>query len=803
LDFTLPDHHICLLTDDGSPASIRLVKSLSDRGWKVVVLSFPESVIAQRLPLPGGISRVVLADLSEEHLKQQLMAIAQNYGSIGAFVHLHPSIQESLGQKAEKAILKHIFLIAKHLKKSLNEAARQGRSCFLTVTRLDGQFGLGRKTEFSAIGGGLFGLTKTLNLEWERVFCRAIDLSPALDAESVAQSLVAELHDPNRLITEVGYSSQGRTTLVGEMCGVTKNAGGTKNQITPSSVFLVSGGGRGITAQCVIKLAQRYRCKFILLGRSTINPEPAWAKGCVDEFELKKRIMADITARGEKPTPVKVQKVLKAISSQREIAQTLEAIEQAGGKAEYLSADITDAIALKEKLADAVRRFGTISGILHGAGNLADKLIENKSEQDFEAVYTAKVKGLENLLSCVNPNQIKHLVLFASAAGFYGNIGQSDYAIANEILNKFAHHFKRLHPECHVASFNWGPWDGGMVTPELKQIFAERNVEVIPVEVGTQMLVDELDFGERETVQVLVGSPLVVVSGELDSELRTYQIHRKLNLKANSFLQDHAIGGQAVLPTVCGSVWLANVSEQLYPGYKFFSCENFKVLKGIVFDETLASEYILEVKEVNKSQNDQIELSATIWSEAETGKRRYHYNGQVKLLKKIPEAPTYEFDRTQNQEFASLSPYQDGTLFHGPSFKGVKQVLNITPETLTMECVLPQLNEEQRGQFPAQAFDFVAKDVQFQCMLIWVRHFYQAASLPLRCQKGEHFQSIPWGKPFYVSMEVISSNENKLVANITSHDIQGKVYSRVFGAEVTISKQLNRLFFNSEKVGVK
>lgn len=770
----------------------------------MVVLSFPESVIAQRLPLPGGISRVVLADLSEEHLKQQLMAIATNYGPIGAFIHLHPAIghfsDNLLNIQSEKAILKQIFLIAKHLKKSLNEAARKGRSCFLTVTHLDGEFGVGQKTD-SVISGGLFGLTKTLNLEWERVFCRAIDLSPELDAESVAQTIIAELHDPNRLLVEVGYSSLGRNTIVGDMCAVSRKVNGA-NKITPSSVFLVSGGGRGITAQCVIKLAQRYRCKFILLGRSAINPEPSWAKDCVDEFELKKRIMTDMAARGEKPTPVKVQKVLKAISAQRDIAGTLQAIAIAGGQAEYLSADITDAIALQEKLTHAVQRFGTITGIIHGAGNLADKLIENKTEQDFEAVYSAKIKGLENLLSCVDANQLEHLVLFSSAAGFYGNTGQADYAIANEILNKFAHHFQRQHPSCHVVSFNWGPWDGGMVTPELKQIFAERNVEVIPVEVGTQMLVDELDFGERKTVQVLVGSPLVAASGELDSELRTYQIRRKLNLKANPFLQDHVIGNQAVLPTVCASVWLANVSAQLYPGHKFFSCENYKVLKGIVFDETLASEYVLELKEIEKSQENGIELLAIIRSEV-AGKPRYHYSGQIKLLKKIPEAPTYEFDQTQNQEFLLLSPYQDGTLFHGPSFKGVKQVLNITPETLTMECVLPKLDEKQRGQFPAETFDFVAADVQFQCMLIWVRHFYQAASLPLRCQHGEHFQFIPAGEKFYVSMEVVSSNEAKLVANITSHDIQGKVYSRVFGAEVTISKQLNRLFANSEKIGVK
>jgi hypothetical protein len=38
----------------------------------------------------------------------------------------------------------------------------------------------------------------------------------------------------------------------------------TTVQVSPSSVFVVSGGAKGITAQCTIKLAQQQRCKFIL-----------------------------------------------------------------------------------------------------------------------------------------------------------------------------------------------------------------------------------------------------------------------------------------------------------------------------------------------------------------------------------------------------------------------------------------------------------------------------------------------------------------------------------------------------------
>ncbi|MEH2195086.1 MAG: beta-ketoacyl synthase N-terminal-like domain-containing protein [Nostoc sp.] len=221
LDFTLPEGHIGLITDDGSLTTYKLAESLIEKGWKVVVISFPQSLIAQQAPLPTGVTRVTLANLSEEHLQQQLQAIASHCGAIGAFIHLHPMfVGNHTGSisynESEKAIVKHVFLMAKHLKPSLNEAAKHGRSCFCTVAHLDGAFGLEYKVNFGAIGAGLFGLTKTLRWEWPKVFTRAIDLSPRLDAKQSVQNIIAELHDPNLYISEVGYGSQGRVTIIAD-----------------------------------------------------------------------------------------------------------------------------------------------------------------------------------------------------------------------------------------------------------------------------------------------------------------------------------------------------------------------------------------------------------------------------------------------------------------------------------------------------------------------------------------------------------------------------------------------------------
>ncbi len=204
---------ICLLTDDGSLITVKLADALTKQGWKVVVLSFPESTMTEKLPLPERINHVILSEMTEEHLKQKLETVVNNYGEVGAFIHLNPV---NVTKSQAKALVKQVFLIAKHLKKSLDEAVKQGRSWFVTVTHLDGELGLGENSKFESIIGGFFGLTKTLGLEWQNVFCRTIDLSPDLDIEIAVNSIIAELYDPNLLISEVGYSLHKRTTITAE-----------------------------------------------------------------------------------------------------------------------------------------------------------------------------------------------------------------------------------------------------------------------------------------------------------------------------------------------------------------------------------------------------------------------------------------------------------------------------------------------------------------------------------------------------------------------------------------------------------
>lgn len=208
------DDQISLVVDDGSQLTTKIVEKLIQLENTVIVLSLPENLVVSKAALPESVERVELEDTEETTIQAALKKIEEKFGTPNIFIHLDPACNRSKPfSEVEKTIVKTVFLVAKHLAEPLTRAGENGYAAFLTVARLDGQFGLSQVAEIDPLSGGLFGLTKSLNLEWENVFCRAIDLHPDLDVEKAAEFITAELFDPNQLISEVAYAEEGRFTL--------------------------------------------------------------------------------------------------------------------------------------------------------------------------------------------------------------------------------------------------------------------------------------------------------------------------------------------------------------------------------------------------------------------------------------------------------------------------------------------------------------------------------------------------------------------------------------------------------------
>jgi acyl transferase domain-containing protein/NAD(P)-dependent dehydrogenase (short-subunit alcohol dehydrogenase family)/acyl carrier protein/SAM-dependent methyltransferase len=191
--------------------------------------------------------------------------------------------------------------------------------------------------------------------------------------------------------------------------------------------------------------------------------------------------------------------------------EKLRRIECSGARALYIEADAASRPQLEEAL-DAVRkRFGKIGGIIHGAGQLRDGFMRDKTREQMEAVVQPKARGAVNLDALTRDDPLDFFVLFSSVASVFGNAGQADYAYANSFLDHFAgwrENLRRLGKRSGASvSINWPLWDaGGMDVPPDTRRWMREDMGLQPLESRSGIMAFEAAMRTgRQQVMVLRG----------------------------------------------------------------------------------------------------------------------------------------------------------------------------------------------------------------------------------------------------------------------------------------------------------
>ena len=341
---------------------------------------------------------------------------------------------------------------------------------------------------------GLEGLSRTLRKEWpeSRTFAWTI---PSGGDAFVGQALRGgyadgEINSSGSLsVPEPGASLAPPTTFPAPTPGV----------------WLVTGGARGVTAACAIELARHAGGTILLAGRSAETPWPGDLPQTDDLKSLRGLLVERSRRTSARVTPAEIDRTARNLLAGAEIRETLTAIRAAGATAAYIPLDAGDSAAVATSLSRAQADWGPITGWVHGAGVLADKLAADKTEAELRRVFAPKVGGLMNILAAIDATQLRHIAFFSSAAAFFGNKGQSDYAMANALLASAGRALAHSVPEARVKVFHWGPWAGGMVDGALASHFEAQGIPLIPVDEGARIFVSELLGGATEQVELVVG----------------------------------------------------------------------------------------------------------------------------------------------------------------------------------------------------------------------------------------------------------------------------------------------------------
>jgi acyl transferase domain-containing protein/NAD(P)-dependent dehydrogenase (short-subunit alcohol dehydrogenase family) len=677
------------------------------------------------------------------------------------------------------------FRWLKRASPSLSDPARVGGSFFATVTKLDGMFGFGAlDPSRDPIPGAFAGLSKTASREWPHVDCKAIDIDPQW-LKNAAHDLVDEILTAGPL--EVGMVASGRITLELQEAPALANSEG----LAQGDLVIVTGGARGVTAEALFPLVRAKRPRLVLFGRTAMaDDEPDWLAQLSDEAAMKQAIAAHMSGPA---TPRAIGDEYRRVLAQREIRRNLVRLRQAGASVEYFNVDVLDAPAIANAVADVRRRLGPIAAIVHGAGVLADRKIADLSEEQFRIVFQTKVVGLKNLLVATETDPLKAIVLFSSSTGRFGRSGQLAYAAANEALNKIAQHLNRVRPTCRTVAINWGPWEGGMVTPALAKVFEKEGIGLVSYVDGGETLLRELAAKDGAAEVVILAQPSAAKEDLPAADLQPV-FEREVRLSDHPVLRSHVIGDRSVVPLVLHLEWMAHAAMHGLPGLKFQGFDELRIFQGIQVSEN--SPASLKVLSGKATKRDGTFVVPVEISGRKKGRDVPHSRSRILLGERLPDEPPHFAPPSVRPFGYSLDEIYETMLFHGPDLRALERIdgMNDAGAIAFARTSPPPsawMDEPVRGAWLA---DPLALDAALQLLIVWIQQRRQAGSLP--CFVGSYRQyrrSFP-ADGVLVTARITYDAGSTVRADMEFMDADGRIVARMNDVEYVIDVALNESF---------
>jgi len=501
-----PKERLALIVGEASPLRDALAAALVARGIRILLLvpardnaQLDFNTQAINFSTPDGLTQVAAQLL---HDREQVGAIFNLAGV--------ESLSDENWRRTDHA--RALFQLLKTFAADLKDSTSRGGGWLINVTSLDGQFGLGRRRVFSAAAAGTIGVAKCAVREWPALRVRCIDIDADMEPISTAREIIIEAS----LLTapiEIGLTSGRRWELDLTRCKSDATVDLASLPLDEDSIVMVTGGANGITAEVARAIACAYRPRLILIGRSAPPRAESETTRRLSSYELKEYLIKTMRQDNPMVKPIEIERAYKRALKDREIRANILAMTAAGSKVEYHAMDVGDGESFAGLIDAVYERFGALHGIIHGSGVLDDGLIHDKTLDSFDVVYGTKVTPALILAEKLRPETLRFLFFFSSIVGRFGNAGQSDYSAANEVLNKLASLLSHKWPNIHTAAIGWGPWNGGMVTEDLRRLYAARGIETLAFEQGQRYCLEELARGDSGQSEVIVSASLSQIAG--------------------------------------------------------------------------------------------------------------------------------------------------------------------------------------------------------------------------------------------------------------------------------------------------
>lgn len=384
---------------------------------------------------------------------------------------------------------------------------------------------------------GAASLVRTLRMEVPRLSTLAAEapFEHAGCVEWVLDELAAlEGH------VEVRFDESGRRSEP-VLCPLPADEDTRAPVLGPDDVMLVTGGGKGLAAECALAAARDRGVSLALLGRA----HPA---------------------------------------KDAELHANLRRFAQAGVRHRYVVADVTDAHAVRRAVGEAVAALGPVTAVLHGAGRNEPRLLNALTVGDFQRTVAPKLLGLRNVLAALEPARVRQVVAFGSVIARTGMAGEADYAVANEWLAREVSEWTAANRHARGLTLEWSIWSGVGMGERLGRVeaLAQQGIAPIAPDEGIRLF-RELTSRELPVTSVVVSGrlgdvptvrfeapppPFLRFIGETRVHYPGVEIVAEAELSRTSdpYVEDHVFHGERLFPAVVGLEALAQAAVALAGG---------------------------------------------------------------------------------------------------------------------------------------------------------------------------------------------------------------------------------------------
>ncbi len=780
-----------LLTPPGQPETATLSSSDRQDNWvRNFIITYKDQELTPPAPVADTLSRLsaenkevfIFTDEPEGQLPQNIKAVLSEH-RINFAIKEYEQI-EAMNLQDNNDIAACIYLPPVHDTREIPSAEQvrimtrrlHGIGCVITALKGKSpktahavvQFGAGEIFNVSGgdsawISKGSAAFLSSLHFDNPGEKIRLLELDSRIDAAGLLHRITAELaaDEPFGL---AGYDRNNVRRI--PMLEPAESRAFQKRAIhwSHDDVLLVTGGAKGITAECALSFARETGAKLALVGRTVF------------------------------------------MHNNTEMQQIFKRYRENNITYRYYACDISDATSVQDLVARIEQDLGPVTGVIHGAAVNKPRRAEQASLESVLDEVSPKLLGAINICNTLRVKPPKLFIGLSSIIGVTGMMGNGWYGFSNEAMDLLLQEFAATTDKTEVISLAYSIWGETGMGARMGSVNTLQSMGILPIPTkgGVERFM-QLVMNDPGEHQVVVSSRLAGLNTPMKHAIPNLEDARfledilyyekgveleakvLLTLEKDPYLKHHLFNSTYLFPTVFGLEAMAQAVTHVtgVQAIDHVTLEDVRLSYPITVspdDLTEIHIYALVNELAGKDEAIRVKVGITV---DQTGFKKNHFEATF-VLDTL--APREIYEEAFPETVLDILPQEDlygHMLFQGEMFQQIQSVRLLEEDRCSFDSAEQSQTEATDTIMPKfYCGDPFFRDTLLQSIQIFLP---DVTALPVEIEKWEIFRCNGGENKIHtVEARLLERTPDMLAGEVVACDEKGRVVEKLHGYKAKI-----------------